>query len=297
VTHHAGRAAAAAGHDAGEADAARLRARLAELEAENARLHAALRIGRLGSLTVDPATGDRSAYSPGYLALHGLPPGTPGETRQQWLGRLHPDDRERADRELAEALRNLAADYASEFRVVRPGGQSARWISARGGHEAADPLNGAPARFAVAQHDVTERRMIEEALRESEARFRAAVEAVSGIVWTNDAAGEMAGEQPGWSALTGQTREEYQGTAGRGRSIRTTPSPRSTPGTRRWPSPALRFEHACVSADGAWRRFSVRAVPRRRRRGPRMGRRPHRRHRAAQGPRRRCARRATRSSC
>ena len=66
-----------------------------------------------------------------------------------------------------------------------------------------EPLNGAPARLAVAQHDVTERRMIEEALRESEARFRAAVEAVSGILWTNDAAGEMAGEQPGWSALIG----------------------------------------------------------------------------------------------
>ncbi|MEP9827894.1 PAS domain-containing protein, partial [Staphylococcus aureus] len=48
-------------------------------------------------------------------------------------------------------------------------------------------------------------------LRESHDRFRAAVEAVQGILWTNDAAGRMVGEQPGWSALTGQTQAEYEG--------------------------------------------------------------------------------------
>jgi PAS domain-containing protein len=58
---------------------------------------------------------------------------------------------------------------------------------------------------------VTGRKRAEDALRESEGRFRAAVQAVSGILWTNNADGEMVGEQPGWAALTGQSQDEYQG--------------------------------------------------------------------------------------
>ncbi len=53
--------------------------------------------------------------------------------------------------------------------------------------------------------------MDKERLRQSEQRFRAAVEAMDGILWTNNAAGEMEGEQPAWAALTGQTYDDYQG--------------------------------------------------------------------------------------
>ena len=42
-------------------------------------------------------------------------------------------------------------------------------------------------------------------------RFRAAIQAVQGVLWTNDAAGRMVGEQPGWAALTGQGIADYQG--------------------------------------------------------------------------------------
>ncbi|MBW8859915.1 MAG: PAS domain S-box protein, partial [Caulobacter sp.] len=59
--------------------------------------------------------------------------------------------------------------------------------------------------------DVTDRVEVHERLAASEARFRAAIGAVDGILWTNDASGRMVGDQPGWSALTGQTLEEYQG--------------------------------------------------------------------------------------
>ena len=48
-------------------------------------------------------------------------------------------------------------------------------------------------------------------LYDSEQRFRAAVQAVQGVLWTNSAQGEMVGEQSGWSALTGQTQDQCQG--------------------------------------------------------------------------------------
>lgn len=57
-------------------------------------------------------------------------------------------------------------------------------------------LDGAVCTFV----DISDRLGSQSALRQSEARFRAAVEAVDGIVWTNSAVGEMSGEQPGWPA-------------------------------------------------------------------------------------------------
>ncbi|WP_293940480.1 hypothetical protein [Sphingomonas sp.] len=47
----------------------------------------------------------------------------------------------------------------------------------------------------------------DEKLRTSESRFAAAVAAV-GVLWTNDASGQMSGDQPGWASLTGQSHFE-----------------------------------------------------------------------------------------
>ena len=48
-------------------------------------------------------------------------------------------------------------------------------------------------------------------LQQSEQRFRAAVDAIEGVLWTNNAKGEMVGEQPKWAELTGQSFDQYQG--------------------------------------------------------------------------------------
>jgi len=59
--------------------------------------------------------------------------------------------------------------------------------------------------------DISDRKRAELKLRQSEERFRAAAEAMGDVIWTNNANGEMVGEQPGWAAFTGQSLEEYQG--------------------------------------------------------------------------------------
>ena len=101
-----------------------------------------------------------------------------------------------------------------------------------------------------------------ERLRESEQRFCAAIEAVEGILWTNNAAGEMAGEQPGWASLTGQTYDEYQG-YGWSKAVH----PDDTqPSIDAWKAAVAErrtfvFEHRVRRRDGQWRLFSIRAVP------------------------------------
>lgn len=99
-------------------------------------------------------------------------------------------------------------------------------------------------------------------LQASEERFRAAVQAVRGVLWTNDPQGRMTGEQPGWAALTGQSRAEYEGFGwaeavhpdDRQASIETwnaTVAARST----------FVHEHRVRARDGLWRHFSIRAIP------------------------------------
>ncbi len=67
---------------------------LRERELELARVQ---RIGRVGGFEVDP-NGFHKYSSPEYLKLHGLPSGAIDEPHKAWLRRLHPDDRDRADR-------------------------------------------------------------------------------------------------------------------------------------------------------------------------------------------------------
>jgi PAS domain S-box-containing protein len=52
-----------------------------------------------------------------------------------------------------------------------------------------------------------------EALRRSEDRFRSLVLATSQIIWSTDANGEFADEQPDWGAFTGTSPAEYRGWA------------------------------------------------------------------------------------
>ena len=107
-----------------------------------------------------------------------------------------------------------------------------------------------------------EQQRVQAELRRSEERFRAAVQAVSGILWTNDARGRMAGDQPGWAALTGQSFSEYQG-FGWADAVHpddaqaTIDAWNETVRDRR----VFVFEHRVRSREGAWRNFAIRAAP------------------------------------
>jgi PAS domain S-box-containing protein len=93
-------------------------------------------------------------------------------------------------------------------------------------------------------------------------RFRAAIDAVQGILWTNDSAGRMVGEQPGWAALTGQSHADYQG-HGWAKAVH----PEDAQATiEAWKAAVEErrtfvFEHRLQRRDGKWRLFSIRAVP------------------------------------
>ena len=59
--------------------------------------------------------------------------------------------------------------------------------------------------------DITDRKLIEEELQQSESRYKSLVHACSDIVWTSSPSGAQTGELSAWRAFTGQTAEEVQG--------------------------------------------------------------------------------------
>ncbi len=110
--------------------------------------------------------------------------------------------------------------------------------------------------------EVTKQVEARKQIEASEQRFGAAVEAVQGILWTNNAKGEMEGEQKGWAELTGQSYDEYQGY---GWATAVHPDD-AQPTIEAW-NEAVRevktfvFEHRVKTKSGEWGLFSIKGIP------------------------------------
>jgi PAS domain-containing protein len=98
---------------------------LQEREAELARVQ---RIGRVGGVEVDLRDGFRNRRSPEYLLIHGLPPEAANESHQDWVNRIHPDDREETERQFLASIDGIDGDYTAEYRIIRPNDGELRWI-------------------------------------------------------------------------------------------------------------------------------------------------------------------------
>ena len=102
--------------------------RLREREAELARVQ---QIGRIGGLEVDLRTGFRNRRSPEYLLIHGLLPDAANESHEDWVRRIHPDDREATEKKFRDAIASNVRDYTVQYRIIRPSDGEMRWISVR----------------------------------------------------------------------------------------------------------------------------------------------------------------------
>lgn len=140
---------------------------LREREAELARVQ---EIGSIGGLEVDLRTGFRNRRSPEYLRIHGLPADAINETHEQWVARVHPEDREATERKFIEAVKSGAREYGVQYRIVRPNDGALRWISVKAIIERDEA--GKPLRLVGAHTDVTEEIQAREALLRSEEEAR-----------------------------------------------------------------------------------------------------------------------------
>src|ERR1043165_1946228 len=141
-------------------DRKRVEVALRDREAELARVQ---EIGQVGGVEGFLPDGYRNRRSREYLIIRGLPPEAVNETHEDWVRRIHPEDRERAERQFLEAVHGSARVYRAEYRIVRPSDGQVRWIQVRSEIER-DP-DGKPLRLVGAHIDITERKRVEQALQ------------------------------------------------------------------------------------------------------------------------------------
>src|SRR3954452_6825325 len=142
-------------------------AALREREAELARVQ---QLGRVGGLEVDLSTGFRNRRSPEYLSIHGLSADAGTESHEDWVRRIHPEDRQATDRKFRDAVAGNVRDYNAQYRIIRPSDGETRWISVKSTIERDE--HGMPIRLVGAHTDITEQVMAEQALRQSEELYR-----------------------------------------------------------------------------------------------------------------------------
>jgi PAS domain S-box-containing protein len=136
--------------------------------------------------------------------IFGAPPGTP-LTYETFLGMVHPDDRHYVGTRWKAAL--AGEPYDIEHRILADGRM--KWVREKAfpEYDEEGTLKGG---FGITQ-DITERKRTEDALIESEVRFRQVAESLPQLVWTCAADGPCDYLSPQWQRYTGKYGAEQLG--------------------------------------------------------------------------------------
>jgi PAS domain S-box-containing protein len=227
-----------------------------QLRRSEASLAEAQRISRTGSWFVSLASGaiewSREAYR-----IYGVDPKvTLHDSTVFQL--IHPDDRTNVREAFARAVRQKS-DYDVEHRAILPDG-TVKFI-----HSLGHPVlneSGALIEFVGTAVDLTERRLAEERLKESECRFRELAEMIPQQVWSYRGDGTLEYVNQRWLHYTGVTWEEARRTGGHdlvhpddGPVVEKARLEASAKG-RSW-----EVELRLRRGDGSYRRFLSRGVP------------------------------------
>jgi signal transduction histidine kinase len=139
------------------------------LAASEERLRIALDAGRMGTWELD-ASSNACHIDELQATLLGLPPDTRSVPVERLAALSYPDDEAIVQAAITEALATQVdddADYAFEFRIVRPSDRAVRWLMVNG-RTIISP--DAPPRRIGVSADITERKNAEEALQEADRR-------------------------------------------------------------------------------------------------------------------------------
>ena len=126
---------------------------------------------------------------------------------KRFMETVHPEDRERVRVGVNWALQG-GGDHVVEYRIVLSDG-SMRWLVTRARVELDG--DGRPARVRGVSIDITERKLVDEALRESEARFRTMANTAPVMIWMSDPDKLCNFLNKGWLDFTGRSLEQELG--------------------------------------------------------------------------------------
>jgi PAS domain S-box-containing protein len=147
--------------------------------------------------------------TPQFFKTVGLPPTDDLVPIDRLRSLRHPDDRDQVVKNFKKAVEGGEDQYEAEYRIIRPDGE-VRWIFGRG--RVIRDKNGVAVRYSGIDIDVTDRKKTEEALRESEVRYRSLIENANDLVFTLDLDFRITSANPAVERLLGYAPDELIGT-------------------------------------------------------------------------------------
>ncbi len=170
------------------------------------RLALALEIARAGAWEWNARTGE-TVWSDEHYRLMGREPGSIEPSGELWLQSVHEDDRPAVRARVDEAVRRRE-EFEIEYRIVRSSGE-VRWALDIG-----RPFLGADGgidRCLGIHADITERKLAERALVESEKRFRALFDHSAEGIFLHDLEGTLVEVNEKTVELLGPLRAQLLG--------------------------------------------------------------------------------------
>ena len=144
-----------------------------------------------------------------YYTMAGYEPQEFPADFDAWVSHVHPDDIERSKEAINQYLAGEIPRYDVEFRFRRKDG-AWMWIRSRGKTVEYDDV-GTPIRFIGTHSDITARKQAEEALRESEEKYRLLVENQTDLIVKVDTDGRFQFVSLSYCKLFGKSEEELLG--------------------------------------------------------------------------------------
>ena len=166
----------------------------------------AQRIAHIGNWEHELKNG-RTHWSDEMYRIFGFAPGKLNPSYKTFILFVHPDDRCRVRESIRGVLRGSRSEGV-EYRIVRPDGE-VRFVHTQ--YEVALDGSGRPAKFFGTMHDVTDRKQVEQKLKETEERYRLLVERIPAVAYVDSAVVPDAAfyTSPRIEALLGYTPEEW----------------------------------------------------------------------------------------
>ena len=152
---------------------------------------------------------------PEYRAIHGLAADV-DDTHEDWVRRLHPEDRDRTVQNFLDAVSGTAEQFSSQYRIIRPSDGQVRWLATEARIERSP--DGKPLRLVGAHIDITDLAVAKETLRESEERFRLIANSAPVPMWVSKTDGTRAFANQAYLEFLGVPYEEALASSIGGRS-------------------------------------------------------------------------------
>ena len=176
-------------------------------EQQRHQLVEAQRLANLGSWSWNVAT-DTVTWSPQLYEIYGLTPQTFAGTREDFLARIHPEDRDEVVRTITAAYR-AGIGFRSPERIIRPDGEI-RHLESHG--EVVKDSEGNVVELMGICQDVTTQKAADIALRESEEQLRRLVNGIHDYaIFMLDPNGRIVSWNAGAARIKRYSREEILG--------------------------------------------------------------------------------------